>query len=89
MRNIVAKLGLLWVWMFLSLSNSGFAADTILPKQVVIEQALAQVPGRVLAADLQQGQPPRYKVKVLRGDGRLKVLHINAKTGGLIRARKK
>lgn len=89
MKNIVAKPYLLLMLIFLSVSNNGFAADVILSKQVVIEKARGHVPGRVLAADLQRSKPPRYKVKILRADGRLKVLHMNAKTGSLIRARKK
>lgn len=80
---------LLLIAALLGVANNSVAADAILPKQVVIEQARSHVPGRVLAADLQSTQPPRYKVKVLQADGRLKVLHMNAKTGALISGGKK
>ncbi len=89
MKKIVAKPYLLLILVLSIISNSGFAADTLLSKQAIIEKAQSHVQGRVLAADLQRSKPPRYKVKILRADGRLKVLHMNAKTGSLIRARKK
>lgn len=88
MKKFVAKPLLLLMFALLSATSSGFAADSILSKQAVIEKARSHVKGRVLAADLQATQPPRYKVKVLQVDGRLKVLHLNAETGALLRASK-
>ena len=89
MKKTVAKPITLLVFILLSVSSNGFAADAVLSKQAVIQKAQTHVRGRVLAADLQTTKPPRYKVKVLQADGRLKVIHLNAKTGRLLSAGKK
>ena len=88
MKKFVAKPHLLLMLVMLCIASSGFAADSILSKQAVIEKARSHVKGRVLAADLQATKPPRYKVKVLQVGGRLKVLHLNAETGALLKAGK-
>jgi uncharacterized membrane protein YkoI len=80
---------ILLIVTLLSVANTSFAVDVVLSKQAVIEKARSHVQGRVLAADLQSSKPPRYKVKVLQADGRLKVLHLHAKTGDLLGPREK
>lgn len=89
MKAFAAKVYTLLLVALLSAANSSFAADAILSKQAVIEKSRSYVQGRVLAADLQNGNPPRYKVKVLQKNGRLKVLHLNANTGARLRPGKR
>lgn len=50
-------------------------------KQRAIAEARLQVPGRVLAADPVQGDASTYRVKVLRPDGRVKVIRIGNGAG--------
>lgn len=89
MKAFIAKPFILLIVMLLSVANNGLAADAVLSKPMIIEKARSHVQGRVLAADLQRTKPPRYKVKILQANGRLKVLHLHAKTGALLSAGRK
>ncbi len=76
------------------LARQAFEAGEVLPLAKILEQVAREFPGQVLDVELERdkkmdGQLWVYKVKVLRADGVLAKIKLNASTGAIIGSKTK
>ncbi len=70
-------------------SRAALLAGEVQPLRLILEKIESSYPGRVLEVELERASGKWiYEIKILREDGRLLKLIIDAKTGGVLGEKK-